>query len=411
MALDLDKIEGKIDRAVTATTEVSMTLGGVQVKDMGELLELAKLMSLSGPAVPYHLRGQPGTCLAVCIRALRFGFDPFTLAEHCYTMKKSQKTDDGRWTDVETVAYDSFVIRAIIGAHAQLTGILRYTFEGEGDDRRCTVTATPKGESKALEHTSERLGDLIAARGRNDKGQIKGSPLWDTNPDQQMAYATGRDFCRRYFPQILLGWYDKEEFDENVAPERPVAQVKTSGLRDRLSKPKEPQRGFDQDTINKTIDGEVAKRDVTPKETASAPAKAQAAPEIQTPPPVVEDTGAAEQIPVENPSAPPAGEDESPPPEDGEVLSPLASPSEESKPAIKPAVYTPPAPPMTGGDYLRYVGEMLATPGMDIAKDVREWWGSPYETKIRDSLPDLKMETRKAAKVLITDHLDMLKKG
>ena len=263
MAYDIEKIEGRLDRAVVAGTEVSMELGGVKVKDMGELMELARLMSLSGVAVPYHLRGNPGTCLAVAIRALRSGFDPFMLAEHSYTMAKSQKSDDGRWEKVETLAFDSFVIRAIIEAHANLTGPLRYTYQGEGDEMTCTVTATPKGEKEPLVHTSMPLGHLKNARGRNDKGDIKGSPLWETNPKQQLGYATGRDFCRRYFPQVLMGYYDRDEMDENVVTERAAEPVKTSGLRARLAKPKESQDGFDHAKINKTIDGEIAKSDAS----------------------------------------------------------------------------------------------------------------------------------------------------
>lgn len=214
MSLDnIARIEDKIDKVAAGATPISMSLGGVQFDSMVQLLEFAKLMSISGAAVPPHLRGNPGTCLAVCTKALRFGFDPFSLAEHSYSMKRSVKNGT-QWEDVETIAYDSFVIHAIIEAHAQLTGRLRVNYEGEGDARKCTVSGVPKGEAEPLSLTSPTLGELKAARGRNDKGVLRGSPLWETKPDQQLAYDTRRDFCRRYFPEILLGWYDKDEFDE-----------------------------------------------------------------------------------------------------------------------------------------------------------------------------------------------------
>jgi hypothetical protein len=119
---DLTRIEDKIDKAVAAATEIQMGFGGVKFQTMIEIMEFAKLMAISGAAVPYHLRANPGACLAICTKALRFGFDPYALAEHSFIMKKNQKNDAGQWEAVETIAYDSFVIHAIIEAHAPLTG-------------------------------------------------------------------------------------------------------------------------------------------------------------------------------------------------------------------------------------------------------------------------------------------------
>ena len=412
MSVDLDKIEGRIDRAMAAGTEVSMSLGGVQIKDLGQLLEIAKMMSISGVAVPYHLRGNPGSCLAVAMRALRSGFDPFMLAEHSYTMAKNQKTDDGRWEKVETLAFDSFVIRAIIEAHANLTGPLRYSFDGEGDDLTCTVTAFPKGEKEPLTHKSEPLGRMKAARGRNDKGDIKGSPLWDTNPRQQLGYATGRDFCRRYFPQVLMGYYDRDEMDENVVPVREIEPVKTSGLRERLSKPKGEQRGFDHAAITKTIDGEVAKRDAPPpepvKETAfpiQAREEAQAASDQLPGPPGDVGTGAADLSPGSTPGDAPASQ---------QVTAATESTHSDSVAQAEPdasagVAFKPVAPPVDGPDYVRYVGEKLKGPMMDVEGFVREWWKSTFERGLRNTLPNYDKNHTTEAMALVTEHIKGLK--
>ena len=442
MSMDLDKIEGKIGRAVAGTTEVSMSLGGVQIKDLGQLLEISKMMSIAGVAVPYHLRGNPGACLAVAMRALRNGFDPFELAEHSYTMKKSQKGPDGRWEDVETIAFDSFVIRAIIDAHANLTGLIRYTYEGEGDETVCIAMCKPPGEKEPLVHRSPTLGALKAARGRNDKGAIKGSPLWETKPEQQMAYDTGRDLCRRYFPAVLLGWHDRDEMDENVPPGRVVEPVKTSGLRSRLSKPKEDQRGFNAEAINKTIDGEVAKRDTPDKNGASAPPVQAApvpAPEEVPATPRLETSGADDLIEAS------AGKTSASPDDQSEPVSPdltggaasHASPPEtEPKPAMvayqeagepgppfngtykegkpvdsKPEKYVPPMPPKDGPDYVRYVREMLTIPGMHEEAEVRRWYSSPYEKKLRNSLLNITGEIIDEAKALVIAHIKTITEG
>lgn len=237
MALDVVKLEERIDRVAAGGTEISMGLGGVKFATLLELMEFAKLMAVSGAAVPSHLRGNPGTCLAIATKALRFGFDPFSLAEHSYTMVKSTKVD-GQWQDVETIAYDSFVIHAIIEAHGNVTGKLKPTYAGEGDERTCTCTGVVNGETLSV--TSDTLGKIKARIGRNDKGKLKGSPLWDTKPDQQLWYDTRRDWCRAHQPHVLLGWYDRDELQEHgadrardVTPEKPSVAARLTGSKGR----------------------------------------------------------------------------------------------------------------------------------------------------------------------------------
>ena len=43
------------------------------------------------------------------------------------------------------------------------------------------------------------------------KIQPKNSPLWKTDPDQQLGYYTIRAWARRHRPDVLLGVYDREE--------------------------------------------------------------------------------------------------------------------------------------------------------------------------------------------------------
>jgi len=202
--------------------------------------------------VPIHLRGNPGACLAICTKAVRFRFDPFALAEHSYSMWKSIKVGNA-WTDVETIAYDSFVIHAIIEAHGKVTGQLKPTYQGEGDDLTCTCTGVLNGEKMSV--TSPRLGDIKTRIGRNDQGKLKGSPLWDAKPRQQIWYDVRRDWCRAFQPHILLGWYDKDELMEHGARMNDVTppQEKITGLAQRLkdAKAQHADRGFDADHVER----------------------------------------------------------------------------------------------------------------------------------------------------------------
>jgi hypothetical protein len=256
MPIDPETLEGRIDKVAAGATEISMGFGGVQFRTMMELMEFAKLMAVSGAAVPVHLRGNPGACLAVCTKALRFGFDPFSLAEHSYAMEKNVKNENNQWEKVETIAYDSFVISAIINAHAPITGNIDFTYSGEAEERKCKAFAVKRGTDKLLEHESPTLGELKRARGYNDKGQIKGSQLWSgPKSDQQLAYDTRRDFCRKHFPEILLGWYDKDEFDEEVrAQTAKDITPAASPLKERLKAgAKDGAAGFSQAHVEKAL--------------------------------------------------------------------------------------------------------------------------------------------------------------
>lgn len=209
----------------------SIGLTGVKFTSMLEVIEFSSLMAASAPAVPVHLQDNPGACLAICVKALRFGFDPFSLAEHSYLAEKLVGNGSDTET-VQTIAYDSFVIRAIIQAHAPIIGNLEFSYEGEGDARKCTVTATPKDGGKIETVTSPTLGELRKARAG------KGSSLWETKSDQQLGYDTGRDFCRLYHPEILLGWYDKDEMAEYgnktiKIPAKPKVGARLKGQKNR----------------------------------------------------------------------------------------------------------------------------------------------------------------------------------
>ncbi len=201
-----ERIEERIDKTVASATDINMALGGVRFQTMIELMEFAKMMAVSGHAVPPHLRRNPGACLAVCTRALRFNFEPFALAEHSYLVTKSN-------TQEQTMAYDSAVIHAIIAGHAPIKGRLKPKYEGKGDEMKVTaIGVTLEGET--LEHESKTVGERKRSVGKNQYGNIKGSPLWETKPDMQIWYDARRDWARKWFPEILMGWYDKDEMAE-----------------------------------------------------------------------------------------------------------------------------------------------------------------------------------------------------
>lgn len=192
-------IERRIDKDVTGGLTVSST-GGLAFTNVNEMMEVAKLMSLSQVAVPKHLRENPGACLAVIIQAASWGMSPFAVANKSYSVN-------------DRISYESQMVNAVILNRAPIKGRIKYAFEGEGPTRKCIVSVeTLDGET--ITHPSPLFRDI----------KVKNSPLWTQDPDQQLAYYTSRAMCRRHFPDVLLGVYTPEEMNEemrDVTPDRP----------------------------------------------------------------------------------------------------------------------------------------------------------------------------------------------
>lgn len=207
-------IESKIDKATAGGIPVGGGL--VQFASMNEVMEFAKIMAVSGQAIPPHLRNQVGFCLAICIQALEWRFSPFAVANKSYVVN-------------DKVGYESQLIHAVIEERAPIIGRLRHSFSGEGDKLRCTVWATVRGVEDPLEYTSPEIVSITP----------KNSPLWKTKPALQLYYNTSRDWARMYFPEVILGVYTEEELDAaidmNPAHSRPRDETSTQRLEQKLA--------------------------------------------------------------------------------------------------------------------------------------------------------------------------------
>lgn len=184
--------------------------GALQFRNMLEVMEFAKIMATAGTAVPPMLRGNPGSCLAICVQAAEWHFSPFAVASKAYEV-------NGR------IAFESQLIHAVIESRAPLMQRLRCEYEGEGDERVCIVTGHIRGEVDPLVYRSPKFGKILP----------KNSPLWKVDPDQQQWYFSSRGWCRRYTPDVLLGVYSKDEMQDNPPDDAQAADAGTD-LHNRL---------------------------------------------------------------------------------------------------------------------------------------------------------------------------------
>ncbi|VIO80074.1 recombinase RecT [Bradyrhizobium ivorense] len=266
-----DLVEGNAEKVVTERTE-AVTLfkgGGVDYTNLRDLVDAAKLLSASGPYLPPFMQGNVGACFANCMRAQELGVSPLALAKWTYVVVQYVNGQK-----VEQIAYESQMFHAVVEARAPITTRLQVAYEGEGDNRRCRVWATFKGEKEPryfppLDAAPDQftLGKLRP--GRNDSGKIKGSPLWDIKPDLQLFYNMSRDWARMYCPDVISGMYGRDEMEDagfTVASE--TARDVSPRLAERL-RGTAPSIG--QAAIA-AIDAQAAEH--APKSKAKAPAEA-----------------------------------------------------------------------------------------------------------------------------------------
>ena len=229
----LTRIEQAIDRDVAAETQ--MMISGLRFTTMLEVMEFSKVMATADKAIRPFLRRNVGSCLAITMQAKTWGFDPFAVAQHAYVVN-------------DNIAYESQLVRALIETRCPLhEDNLNHRFDGEGPDMTCTVWAKckVKGVVKTLEWTSPPFVKI----------QPKNSPLWTTKPKLQLLYNTQRDWCRVWFPHILLGVNSVDDMiDSPIGPEHAKDVTPESpGLAARLRGPGE---GFSQEAVERGLNGD-----------------------------------------------------------------------------------------------------------------------------------------------------------
>ena len=183
--------------------------GSLMPANFGEVVAFAKVMSRGSLALPKHLRDNDGACMAVTMQALRWEMDPFAVANKTYSVN-------------DRLAYEAQLVAAVVHTRAPIKGRPNYTYTGKGPTRRCIVTCEML-EGGTREYETPEFGQITT----------KNSPLWKSDPDQQLGYFAIRSWARRYTPEVILGVYDREEIIE-AEPIRDVTP-KGTGLAARLA--------------------------------------------------------------------------------------------------------------------------------------------------------------------------------
>jgi len=160
---------------------------GLIPQNIADAMRLAEMMA-KGKMVPEHLRN-PSDMLMVIEQACRWGMSPFAVAQ-CTAIVRGR------------ISYEGKLVSAAINASGVLQGRLDYVFSGEGATRAVTARGTMRGEDKPR----EVVVTLASAKTDNEH--------WKKSPDQMLSYHAARVWARRHAPEVMLGVYSPEEFDQ-----------------------------------------------------------------------------------------------------------------------------------------------------------------------------------------------------
>lgn len=197
-------------RSVPAYAGVDMSNtgsgGSLAPKNLGDVVAFATIMARADIALPKHLRGNEGACLAVSMQAMRWEMDPFAVANKSYSVS-------------DRLAYEAQLVAAVVHTRAPIKRRPDYAYDGAGPTRRCIVSVEMlDGTTKVYE--SPTFASITT----------KNSPLWKSDPDQQLGYFAIRSWARRHAPEVILGVYTPDELIDNPDAVRNVTAAPPVGL-------------------------------------------------------------------------------------------------------------------------------------------------------------------------------------
>lgn len=163
---------------------------------MDRMMKIADVMSQGISTVPKHLQGKPSDCLAIVMQAARWGMDPYVVGQKTHVING-------------TLGYEAQLVSSVLTATGAIRGRFHYEYRGEKDLMECRVGAVISGEKDITWNEWLCVSEVT----------IKNSPLWKSNPKQQIGYLQVKYWARAYTPWAILGVYTPDELEERVERE------------------------------------------------------------------------------------------------------------------------------------------------------------------------------------------------
>jgi hypothetical protein len=174
---------------------------------LDRLWRVAQIMADSKVTIPKELQGKVGDCFAVVMQAAQWGMNPFSVAQKTHFVNGA-------------IGYEAQLVNAVITTRAPVTGRLNFEWYGDWSkvngkedksfERGVIVSATIKGEDEP------RVLNLSMGQ----VGSVRNSPNWAADPRQQIAYLATKRWARLYCPDVILGVYTPDDFEDQ--PEKDI---------------------------------------------------------------------------------------------------------------------------------------------------------------------------------------------
>lgn len=209
------------------TSTASLVL---DVASMDSIMRLSEVMAKSRTTIPDHLKGSPADCAAVIMQAMQWQMNPYAVAQKTHIVNG-------------TLGYEGQLVNAAITSSGVTRDRFHYEWFGAWEKiigKTRVVSVPEKGKKgdkdykKAYQfHAAdydlkdeEGLGIRISATLRGEthpreltlllvQASVRNSPLWATDPRQQLAYLAVKRWSRLYAPDVILGVYTPDELDES----------------------------------------------------------------------------------------------------------------------------------------------------------------------------------------------------
>lgn len=202
----------------TATTGLSLFDSGT----FEAMVRVSDILAKSS-LIPSGLKGKTdeetaSNCFRVVEQAQRWGLSPFAVMDHASVVH-------GR------LMWEGKLIHAAITSSLGIR--LSFSYKGSEDSRQVTVTGNLDGEDLEVSGTV-----------KDWRTTGNGSP-WsnESRHDQMLSYRGAREWARRYAPQVILGVYTPDEFEDkpirNVTKPQPSTDTTAAALRAVIEGPKD----------------------------------------------------------------------------------------------------------------------------------------------------------------------------
>ncbi|EBI3645371.1 enterohemolysin [Salmonella enterica] len=208
-----------------APNTISASNSIFNVQALGQLQEFAGLMAQSEVTVPAHLAGKASDCMAIVMQAMQWGMNPYAVAQKTHLVNG-------------VLGYEAQLVNAVIASSSAIHGRFHYRYGGDWE--RCTrtkeITRDKNGKNGKYTVTERvrgwtdedeiglfvQVGAILRGESEITWGEplylsgvvTRNSPLWVSNPKQQIAYLGVKYWARLYCPEVILGVYSPDELEE-----------------------------------------------------------------------------------------------------------------------------------------------------------------------------------------------------